>query len=228
MDSNFTTYNSLKEYIEKSNFIYVIYSEYGCKIGYTKTPLERIEQIKLGLPSQKCFFIGLYANERALTFEKKLHEKFKAKQISREWFILDDNDLEYIYDYLIKKDFKCLIKNSIIWANYLLPSIYVTGNVKIIGEVKRQTKKTDIQIPRLFIELIEIPTEKEIENNGVEYFTATDISKMLKNKGLKCTPETTGQILKKMGAYPKGKRIPGIGSRKVYYVKIRNNIPLIE
>lgn len=225
MNSNFTTYSSLKEYIEKSNFIYIIYSEYGCKIGYTKAPLDRIEQIRLGLPSQKCFFIGLYANEKALTFEKRLHKKFKAKQISREWFILDDNDLKYIYDYLIKKDFKCLVKNSIIWANYLLPSIYVTGNVKIVGEVKHPTKMTDIEIPKLFTELIEVQAENEIGNNGAEYLTATDISKMLENKGLKCTPETTGRILKKMGVYSKSKRISGIGSRKVYYVRIKNNVP---
>ena len=110
MDLNFTTYNSLKEFIEKGNYLYIIYSEYGCKIGFSRSPLERLEQIKLGLPSHKCSFIGLYLNEKALAFEKRLHKKFKEKQISHEWFILDDDDLEYIYEYLLKNEFICLIK----------------------------------------------------------------------------------------------------------------------
>lgn len=225
MNLNFTTHNSLKEFIEKSNYLYIIYSEYGCKIGFSKSPLERIEQIKLGLPSQKCFFIGLYLNEKALTFEKRLHKKFKEKQISGEWFILDDNDLEYIYEYLSKNEFICLIKKSILWANYLLPSIYVTGKVKIVGKVKHKTKRTEIQIPKFFTELIEIPDKNDFEENEAEYLTASEISKLLEMKGFKYPPETTGQILTKLGFLSKSKRISGIGPRKVYYVKIKNKMP---
>lgn len=225
MDLNFTSHSSLKKYLDKNNFLYIIYSEYGCKIGFSKSPLDRIEQIKLGLPSHKCFFIGLYLNEKALTFEKKIHKKFKAKQISHEWFILDDNDLDYIHDYLSKNAFKCLIKKSVIWANYLLPSIYITGKVKTVGKVKYKTERKEIQIPKFFKELIRNPDENEIENNEAEYFTASEISKIIAMKGFKCSPETTGQILRKLGYFSKSKRIPGIGPRKVYYVKINNNVP---
>ena len=225
MDLNFTSHSSLKKYLDKSNYLYIIYSEYGCKIGFSKSPLERIEQIKLGLPSHKCFFIGLYLNEKALTFEKKLHKKFKVKQISHEWFILDDNDLEYIYDYLSKNDFKCLIKKSIIWANYLLPSIYVTGKVKIVSEIKHKTKRAEIQIPKFFTEIFELPNNDDLWKNEAEYFTASEISKIIETRGFKCAPETTGQILTKLGFNSKSKRIPGIGPRKVYYVKIKNNVP---
>lgn len=225
MDLNFTTYNSLKEFIEKGNYLYIIYSEYGCKIGFSRSPLERLEQIKLGLPSHKCSFIGLYLNEKALAFEKRLHKKFKEQQISHEWFILDDDDLEYIYEYLLKNEFICLIKKSIFWANYLLPSIYITGKVKIVGKVKHKTKKTEIQIPKFFTEIIEIPDKNDFEENEAEYLTATEISKLLEKKGIKYSPETTGQILTKLGFLSKSKRISGIGHRKVYYVKFKNNVP---
>ncbi len=225
MGLNFTTYNSLKDFIEKGNYLYIIYSEYGSKIGFSKSPLKRIEQIKLGLPSHKCFFIGLYLNEKALTFEKRLHEKFKEKQISHEWFILDDEDLGYIYDYLSKNEFICLIKKSILWANYLLPSIYLTDNVKIIGKVKHKTKRPEIQIPKLFTELFEIPDKNIFEENEAGYLTASEISKLLEMKGFKYPPVTTGQILTKLGFFSKSKRISGIGPRKVYYVKIKNNAP---
>ena len=42
------TIESLKNNIENGEFINVIYSEYGCKIGFTKSPLTNLEKIKKG------------------------------------------------------------------------------------------------------------------------------------------------------------------------------------
>jgi hypothetical protein len=225
MDLNITTYNELKNHFDSGNFIYIIYSEYGSKIGFSKSPLERIEQIRQGLPTQKCFFIGLYMHENSASFEKKLHAQFKSKKLSKEWFILDDNDLEHIYTYLSSQGFKCLIKKSIEWANYLIPSIYVRGSVKVVYNNKKNKAKstktfTEIEIPKLIYEIICLPEEDS--NFSVQFFTATDFSEYLKKKGINLTPLTIGKVLLKLGFEQKSKRMSGIGARKGYMIKIKN------
>jgi len=222
MDLDFETYNSLKSYIEQSNFIYIIYSDNGCKIGYSKSPLKRIEQIKLGLPSQQCFFIGLYMSDKAFIYEKRLHKIFKTQKISGEWFILNDENLEYIDNYLLRNNFKCLIKKSIIWANYLIPSIYLKGKVKIIQKTHHKNNKITLTIPRAFTDLILKPEPEEIDNNIAEFLTPSQISEKLSIIGIKCDPITIGKFLTNMKFTRTTKRIPEIGPRKGYYVKIKD------
>lgn len=219
----FENYKSLKNHLDKSNYIYIIYSEYGCKIGITKSPLDRIEQIKLGLPSQKCFYIGLFIGKTASIHEKKLHNLFKNKRISGEWFILNDNDLEYIEKYLVKRDFKCLIKKSIIWANYLIPSIYIEGKVKIIRDTHHSNIKMEIQVPEILKELVIKPDPDKISK--AEFLTSTQISKRLKKLGLNYSPMNIGKYMNKLNFQRKAKRIPGIGPSYGYYVMIKNNVP---
>ena len=225
MDLSITTYNELKNHFDGGSYIYIIYSEYGSKIGFSKSPLERIEQIRLGLPTQKCFFIGLYMHEKSASFEKKLHTQFKSKKLSQEWFILDDNDLEHIYTYLRSQGFKCLIKKSIEWANYLIPSIYVRGSVKVVYDNKRNKEKnpktfSEIEIPKLIYEIICLPDEDS--NFSVQFFTATDFSAYMKKKGINLTPQTIGKVLVKLGFELKSKRLPGLGVRKGYMIKIKS------
>ena len=110
----FETSQELKAFLENGEFIYVIYCQYGCKIGYTKSPLERIEQIRLGLPSQKCIFIGLYIGEKARSYEAKLHDIFKRQRLSREWFYLTDEDNNQIERTLLNNGFTCLINMNIL------------------------------------------------------------------------------------------------------------------
>jgi len=227
MDLSFETYNLLKIHIENSSFIYIIYSEYGCKIGYTRSPLERIEQIKQGLPSQNCFFIGLYLNEKSNIYEKKLHKIFKPQKISGEWFILNDENIDFIDNYLVKRNFKCLIKKSILWSNYLLPSIYIEGKVKVIRKINKNKTNLEIIVPRLFEKLVSKPDINDINNKSVEFLTPSQISERFKTIGIDYNPVTIGKYLTNLKFERKSKRIPNIGPRIGYYVIMKKNVPNI-
>jgi len=219
MNSGFDTYDSLKNFIDNSSFLYIIYSEYGCKIGYTKSPLERIEQIKHGLPSQECFFVGLYINDKAYAYERKLHKIFKTQRLSGEWFILNDEDINYIDTFLLQNDFKCLIKKSLIWANYLTPSIYLNGKVKVVQKINRSNKT--IMVPRVFTDLFRKPKPEEIEKNIARFLTPTEISIILNKAGLKCNPVSVGKYLTSMEFERITKKNNKTYSEKGYYVIIK-------
>lgn len=60
------------------------------KIGKSQDVDDRLHNLKLGNPSLK---IVLIINEDV---EKELHKHFYSKMISREWFSLDKNDLDYV------------------------------------------------------------------------------------------------------------------------------------
>jgi len=207
MNFDFETYDSLKNYLENVSYLYIIYSEYGCKIGYSKSPLERIEQIKHGLPSQKCFFVGLYLNEKALTHEKRLHKIFKPQKIAGEWFILNDENLDFIHNYLLKNNFKCLIRKSIIWANYIVPSIYLKGKVKIVHKINHNNKNS-LKIPNVFIDMFRKPEPEEIEKDIANFVTPTEISEKLSFVGYSYNSVTVGKFLKALNFERVTKRVP--------------------
>jgi hypothetical protein len=225
MNKVFETSHDLKSFLENGEFLYVIYCQYGCKIGYTKSPLERLEQIRLGLPSHKCIFIGLYIGERARYFENKLHEMFKKQRLSREWFYLTDEDNDLIENILSKNNFDCLIKQSIIWSNYLDPSIFIKGNVKIIETKKKDVaiKKKDINVPPYLSESILKPEVENLSNKNVKFMTATEISTHLKRKGFIYSREQIGMIMKSLDFKRGSKKIPGIGPRYGYFIIINDD-----
>ena len=223
MNWNVETYKELKDRIENNNFVYVIYSEYGCKIGFTKSPTERLENIRLGLPSQKCFFIGLYIGDRALEFEKRLHKKFKTQKIGGEWFILNDSDIDFIDNYLVENKFKCLIKKSIHWANYLLPSVYLDGKIKVIEKSKLENQVNTFEIPEIFIDSVIKPDS--IFDSGVDFMTPKDISEQFERVGLKFEPQLVGRYLSHLNFKKVSKRLPEVGPRKGYYIILNINVP---
>lgn len=225
MGKIFETSYELKAFLENGEFIYVIYSQYGCKIGYTKSPLERLEQIRLGLPSQKCIFIGLYIGERARHFEAKLHEMFKKQRLSREWFYLTDEDSYEIERTLTKNNFSCLIKQSIIWSNYLDPSIFIKGNVKVIESNRKSTedRKKGMEVPPYLSDLILNPDDENLPNRNVKFMTATEISAHLKTKGFNYSREQIGMIMKSLNFSRGAKKIPGIGPRYGYSVIVNED-----
>lgn len=220
MAVTFETSRELKAFIENGEFIYVIYSQYGCKIGYTKSPLERLEQIRLGLPSQKCVFIGLYIGDRARHFESKLHEIFRAQRLSREWFYLTDEDNDQIEKVLLKNEFKCLIKQSIVWSNYIDPSIFIKGNVRIIESKKNSEsdKRKILEIPSYISEVILKPDYGNLADKRVKFHTATDIANHLKSKGFNYSREQVGVIMNSLGFKRYSRKIPGVGPRYGYFV----------
>lgn len=220
MGRMFGTSHELKAFLENGEFIYVIYCQYGCKIGYTRSPLERIEQIRLGLPSQKCIFIGLYIGERARSIEAKLHDIFKNQRLSREWFYLTDEDNDQIEKTLLRNNFTCLIKQSILWSNYLDPSIFIKGNVKIIEAKKtlKEDRKKGIEVPTYLLESILKPDYGNLSNKNVRFMTATEICNHLKTKGFSYSREQVGMILNSLNFKRFSKKIPGIGSRYGYFI----------
>lgn len=218
----FETSHELKSFLENGEFIYVVYCQYGCKIGFTKFPLERLEQIRLGLPSQKCIFIGLYIGERARSFEAKLHDIFKKERLSREWFILTDEDNDQIERTLLKNNFTCLIKQSILWSNYIEPSIFIKGNVKVIKAKREPREETNkhFEVPAYLLELILNPDNDNRPNKNEKFMTATEISSYLRTKGFSYSPVQVGMIMKSLNFKRGAKHFPVIGARYGYFISI--------
>jgi hypothetical protein len=74
-------------------YLYIISSELGFyKIGRTKNVAARMTQLK-SMPL-KVESVHTIACEDEIKFEKELHERFKDKRKSSEWFVLDENDIE--------------------------------------------------------------------------------------------------------------------------------------
>lgn len=74
-------------------YVYIISSELGFyKIGRTKNVASRMTQLK-SMPL-KVELVHTIACEDELKFEKELHERFKDKRKSGEWFSLSEKDIE--------------------------------------------------------------------------------------------------------------------------------------
>lgn len=207
----------LDGYFESNEFIYIIYTEYGSKIGISANPRQRLEQIKQGLPSQYALFIGLYKGENAAEYERKLHKRFKPRNISGEWFVLNQENLDEIHSFLISNKFTCEIKISLLWANYLAPSIFLKGNIRIIEVEKELNKrKVSVEYPEELNSLILDPKIDDTDNLEHLFLSATQISKRLEGLGYFYTPKEIGHYLSGRGIKSKSRKIPKVGVRKVY------------
>lgn len=78
--------------------LYFMESEFGIKIGVSKNPNKRLNQIKLYAPSTNILKVIQYAGK----FEKDIHKKFKYLNIKNtpnlgiEWFVKSDDLLAFI------------------------------------------------------------------------------------------------------------------------------------
>jgi hypothetical protein len=85
-----------KEKEIKKGFVYIAFCKttFYYKIGMTRKSVEsRMKQLKTANPSIElsyCFAV------KDISVEKKLHNIFKHKNISNEWFDLDDKDINKI------------------------------------------------------------------------------------------------------------------------------------
>lgn len=72
-------------------YVYVLKSGFGklYKIGFTQKPRIRISTIKNAVPG--VIVMAIYAGTKE--DEKALHQKFKDKRVSTEWFTLFQEDL---------------------------------------------------------------------------------------------------------------------------------------
>lgn len=72
------------------------------KIGFSSNPEKRLEQLKTGCPHAQLLtkFVGTCKDEG------KLHKLFFERQIAREWFKLNEDDIIAIQDYFEGKEIK--------------------------------------------------------------------------------------------------------------------------
>ena len=82
-----------------SGFIYLLYCNANklYKIGSSKNVIDRIKYLKTANPSIE--FINSYPVESML-IEKEIHEQYKNKRVSGEWFDLSLVDVEKIFESL--------------------------------------------------------------------------------------------------------------------------------
>jgi hypothetical protein len=78
------------------SFVYVVkYDEKYFKIGVAKDPIERLATIATCLPLPPSLLTSMYS-EDAYLIERKLHKQFSSKRLNGEWFLLNQEDLDYI------------------------------------------------------------------------------------------------------------------------------------
>lgn len=71
-----------------------LYGDKIYKIGYTRRGVDkRIRELKTGSPSEFEVVKVFVADKYGATIESRLHRHFETKRIDREWFSLDDSDI---------------------------------------------------------------------------------------------------------------------------------------
>jgi hypothetical protein len=81
-------------FVKKSG-IYILYSCGYYKIGITTNIDKRILELQTGNPFLIQLVFFKIVND-ASALESELHKKYKNKNVSGEWFYLDNNDIQYI------------------------------------------------------------------------------------------------------------------------------------
>jgi len=85
------------------DYIYLIKGGIDYKIGKSKDPQKRFNQLQVG-NSEKLELINYFPTSNALIDERALHRTFKMKKTRGEWFALNEADIKYIEKFLYKKE----------------------------------------------------------------------------------------------------------------------------
>jgi hypothetical protein len=108
-----------KIYLMKSNNINDLEEEHKYKIGLTIREVnKRKKELQTGNPDQ-LITIKEFETEYPFKVEKSLHNYFKHKNIEREWFMLEKNDIEQFIDLCNKfeNNFKILYEENYFFRN---------------------------------------------------------------------------------------------------------------
>lgn len=76
-------------------YVYVITSSHGTKIGISICPESRLFSIRVSVPFDIHLSVVI-PTDNMLKMERSLHSKFADKHIRGEWFVLDNNDIEWL------------------------------------------------------------------------------------------------------------------------------------
>lgn len=97
---NGDTINGLNDLLEKYNvtykegieFVYLLKSKYGYKIGRSKNVHSRLRLFNVKLPFE-FEVMGVIPTYDSILLEKKFHAHFLDKRLNGEWFALNGKDL---------------------------------------------------------------------------------------------------------------------------------------
>lgn len=87
-----------QESTTKQTYVYLFRSSDGLyKIGYSTNLRSRLSSIRCASPYNVEMVCSIPSG-KAMKLESELHSKFETKRVRREWFALDDKDVDYIVD----------------------------------------------------------------------------------------------------------------------------------
>ena len=81
----------------KSGYVYLAHAKHSdrYKIGYSKKPIQREEQLK-GQSPEPITFIHTIKTDDIEKLESDLHLLFQEKRVHGEWFDLSESDVKYV------------------------------------------------------------------------------------------------------------------------------------
>lgn len=98
--------------------VYLICAEFEdqqlYKIGYTRRDIsKRIKELKTGNAAD-FYLIDSFSSKWGTKIESSLHRRFRSKKINREWFKLDENDINEFKTYceILHKNFDIISLNN--------------------------------------------------------------------------------------------------------------------
>lgn len=90
----------------KEGHVYFLRNNEYVKIGYSTQIEERISQLQRDFPGAKLLYT-IFSNN-AFATEKLLHEYFKHKHYIKEWYILNDDDMDMIRQFDGRPEYTCV------------------------------------------------------------------------------------------------------------------------
>lgn len=88
--------------IQSLEFVYIIESHFGMKIGQSKNIVNRTKVFNVKMPF-KWSFLSIFVCKNSKNMEKFLHKVFSSKRINGEWFDLDYDDINNISNFILSK-----------------------------------------------------------------------------------------------------------------------------
>lgn len=79
--------------------VYVVKASNGCyKIGISFNPHKRLNRLRREVAdwAEGLEIVHIIASKKAYILEQSLHKRFAAQHVTGEWFLLTDDDIEWL------------------------------------------------------------------------------------------------------------------------------------
>lgn len=97
--------------INKNSGVYIIYSKYGYKIGFSDSLSKRSKMFKVALPFKSSIHSIIKCNHSE-DMERAIHTLFKSQRLNGEWFKLRKVDFPLLDKFLLQYDLKREVNNG--------------------------------------------------------------------------------------------------------------------